>query len=104
MAQPIALLVKKYFNNNLKALAKIIKLSEQNKFTYYYEIERYLNRERNQVSTILSKLEKDNLIAIYLANKKISQKHSSEIMENFGKCTRESIIHLCSLLKIKKVL
>jgi len=40
--------------------------------------------------------------AIYLANKKISQKQSSEIMENFGKCTRESIIHLCSLLKVKK--
>ena len=42
--------------------------------------------------------------AIYLANKKISQKQSSEIMENFGKCTHESIIHLCSLLKVKKVL
>ncbi len=40
--------------------------------------------------------------AIYLANKKISQKQSSEIMKNFGKCTRESIIHLCSLLKLRK--
>lgn len=40
--------------------------------------------------------------AIYLANKKINQKQSSEIMEQFGKCTRESIIHLCNLLKVEK--
>jgi len=62
MVQPITLLVKKYFNNNLKALAKIIKLSKQNGFAYYHEIKKYLNRERNQVSTILGKLENDNLI------------------------------------------
>jgi len=40
--------------------------------------------------------------AIYLANKEISQEESSEIMEGFGKCTRESIIHLFTLLKIRK--
>ncbi len=40
--------------------------------------------------------------AIYLGNKKTSQEQSSEIMEKSGKCTRESIIHLCSLLKVKK--
>ena len=60
MATPITLLVKKYFNNNLKVLAKIIRLSEQNGFAYYHEIENYLNRERNHVSTILSKLENVN--------------------------------------------
>lgn len=59
----INLLLKKYLNNNLKTLAKIHKLSKEKGYAYYSEIEEYLNRGRNQVSTILSKLENDNLIS-----------------------------------------
>lgn len=55
-------LIKKFINNNLKALVKIQKLCEKNGFTYYSEVEAYLNRGRNQVSSILGKLEADNLI------------------------------------------
>ena len=56
------LLMKKYLNNNLKTLAKIHKLTKEKGFAYYSEIEAYLNRGRNQISTILAKLETDNLI------------------------------------------
>ncbi|KKL65733.1 hypothetical protein LCGC14_2152070 [marine sediment metagenome] len=55
-------LVKKYLKNNLRVLAMIYKLSKRNGFTYYSEIETYLNRGRNQVSFILAKLEVDKLI------------------------------------------
>jgi len=58
----VNLLLKKYLNNNLKTLAKIHKLSKEKGYAYYSEIEDYLNRGRNQVSTILSKLETDDLI------------------------------------------
>ena len=58
----VNILLKKYLNNNLKTLAKIRKLSKEKGYAYYSEIEEYLNRGRNQVSTILFKLEKDNII------------------------------------------
>jgi Mn-dependent DtxR family transcriptional regulator len=55
-------LVKKYLNNNLRVLAQIDKLSWKNNSVYYSDIESYLNRGRNQVSAILTKLENDKLI------------------------------------------
>lgn len=55
-------LVKKYINNNLRVLAKIHKMSKQGKETYFSDIESYLNRERNQISNVLTKLEKEDLI------------------------------------------
>ena len=59
----ISSLVKKYLNNNLKVLVKIQKLSKKNNgYAYYHEIEAYLNRGRNQVSAILTKLENDRTI------------------------------------------
>lgn len=61
-------LVKKYLNNNLRVLAKIHKLSKKNSTVFYSEIEGFLNRGRNQVSSILKKLELDELIK---RNKKI---------------------------------
>jgi len=57
------LLLKKYLNYNLRTLLKIHRLGKKQGFIYYSEIEEYLNRGRNQVSTILSKLEADNLIS-----------------------------------------
>jgi len=60
--QNLNFILKKYFNNNLKTLTKINKLCRDKEFAYYHEIEQFLNRERNQVSTILHKLEADNLI------------------------------------------
>lgn len=62
MDQDINFLVKKYINNNLKTLAKIYNLIKERGFAYYSEIEKYLNRGRNQVSSILLKLDTDNLI------------------------------------------
>ncbi len=50
------------FNNNLRTLVKIQKLSHDKGFAHYHEIEHYLNRGRNQISTILKKLENDLLI------------------------------------------
>ena len=59
----VSSLVKKYLNNNLRVLAKIQKLSKKNNgYAYYHEIEAYLNRGRNQISSILKKLEIDDLI------------------------------------------
>ena len=58
----VNLLLKEYLNNNFKTLAKIHKLSKEKGYAYYSEIEEYLNRGRNQISTILLKLEEDNLI------------------------------------------
>jgi len=56
-------LIKKFINNNLKVLVKIRELCDEKKgFAYYSEIENYLNRGRNQISSILGKLEHDNLI------------------------------------------
>ena len=55
-------LLKKYFNNNLRVLAKIQKLSEQNGHALFQEIEVYLNRSKNHISNVLSKLENDNII------------------------------------------
>jgi Mn-dependent DtxR family transcriptional regulator len=55
-------LVKKYLNNNLRVLAQIDKLSRKNNSVFYSDIETYLNRGRNQVTSILTKLENDNLI------------------------------------------
>lgn len=60
--QNFNLILKKYFNNNLKTLTKINKLCQKNEFAYYYEIEAFLNRGRNQVTIILNKLEGDLLI------------------------------------------
>ena len=58
----VNLLLKEYLNNNFKTLAKIHKLSKEKGYAYYSEIEEYLDRGRNQVSTILSTLEKDDTI------------------------------------------
>jgi len=56
-------LVRKFINNNLRVLVKIRELCDEKKgFAYYSEIENYLNRGRNQISSILGKLERDNLI------------------------------------------
>lgn len=52
-------ILRKYYNNGLKAL---VYLNRQKGVAYYSDIESFLNRGRNQVSTILSKLENDNLI------------------------------------------
>lgn len=62
MNQSIYFLVKKYLNNNLRTLVRIQKVSQKKGFAYYHEIEQYLNRGRNQISTILKKLENDLLI------------------------------------------
>ena len=55
-------LVKKYINNNLRVLAKIDKMSKQGKEIYFSDIESYLNRERNQISNVLKRLENEDLI------------------------------------------
>ena len=55
-------ILKKYFNNNLKTLTKINKLCQEKEFAYYHEIEAFLNRGKNQITTILNKLERDFLI------------------------------------------
>lgn len=55
-------ILRKYFNNGLRTLIRIQYLSKQKGSAYYPEVEQHLNRGRNQVSTILSKLEKDNLV------------------------------------------
>lgn len=55
-------LLRKYFNNGLRTLIQVKNLNERKGVAYYSEIETCLNRGRNQVSTILSKLEFDNLI------------------------------------------
>jgi len=55
-------LVKKYISNNLRVLAKIHKMNKLGEKTYFSDIESYLNREKNQVSNVLGKLEKEDLI------------------------------------------
>jgi Mn-dependent DtxR family transcriptional regulator len=60
--QDLNFILKKYFNNNLKVLTKISKLTQEQNFAYYHQIEKFLNRGRNQISNILAILEKDNLI------------------------------------------
>ncbi len=55
-------ILKKYLNNNLRTLNKINKLCQEKEYAYYHEIEEFLNRGRNQVTTILNKLEADSLI------------------------------------------
>ena len=81
-------LFKKYWNNNLRVLAKIQKLSKQNGHALFQEIEVYLNRSKNHISNVLSKLENDNIIRreknkrpqrIYLTE--IGQKLLSEILD-----------------------
>jgi len=56
------LIFKKYFNNNLQVLAKVYQLNKEKGFAYYSDIEDFLNRGSNQISAILGKLERDNLI------------------------------------------
>ncbi|MHA2036856.1 MAG: winged helix DNA-binding protein, partial [Promethearchaeota archaeon] len=61
-------------NSNLKVLAQIDKLITKNNSAYYSDIESYLNRGRNQISAILTKLENDDLI------QRIKEKRPQRIM------------------------
>ena len=87
----IDLLLKKYLNNNLKTLAKIHNLSKEKGYAYYSEIEEYLNRGRNQISTIFSKLEKDNVI-----QREKDHRPQKIILTSIGKKLIQKIIDIVS--------
>lgn len=89
MTQDINFLVKKYINNNLKVLAKIYKLFQGKGFAFYQEIEEYLNRGRNQVSSILLKLDTDNLII-----REKNHRPQKICLTPLGKQLMERIIHI----------
>lgn len=89
MIQEINFLMKKYLTNNLKTLAKIYNLTQVKEFVYYHEIEEYLNRGRNQVSTLLSKLEDDKLIM-----REKNHRPQKIYLTSLGKQLVESIIQV----------
>ncbi|KKK53427.1 hypothetical protein LCGC14_3094890 [marine sediment metagenome] len=55
-------LFKKYLNHNIVALHQIYKSCSEKREIFFSEIEKTLNRSKNQVSAVLLKLENDNLI------------------------------------------
>ena len=55
-------MVKKYLPVKLRILLKLHSLSKKKGFTFYNEIESYLNRSKTQVSSTLRILEDDKLI------------------------------------------
>ncbi len=87
MNSNIVLLVKKYLNNKVRVLNKIYKLSKGNETVYYSDIESYLNRGKNQISLILSKLESYNLISRNKENRP-----QKIVLTSMGKKLMETIL------------
>ena len=93
MNSNIVLLVKKYLNNNVRVLSKIYKLSKGKETVYYSDIESYLNRGKNQISLILSKLESDNLISRNKENRP-----QKIVLTSMGENLMEAIYDLDALI------
>ena len=91
MNSNIVSLVKKYLNNNLRVLSRIYKLSKGDETVFYSDIESYLNRGKNQISLILSKLESDDLISRNKENRP-----QKIVLTSMGKKLMEAILNILS--------